>query len=546
MNTLDIRLKVFGDAVHGDIWLSDLEVAIVDTPDFQRLRRIQQLGTTSLIYPTADHSRFTHSLGTVLMAQRMMDAMDSGVDGQEILSDPARRTIRLCALLHDIGHVPFGHTIEDETRLFVGDDKHDSHATYERFLSAGRPIGQLIADNVSENERRIIIDTLSAKDEAAIRNLEFPFAADIVGNTLCADLLDYLIRDVQACGLEGRYHRRILDYLTLVKHEGVVRLALRLHKGRDVRRDVISEFVGLLQRRYELAERVYYHHTKMLTSGMVSEAIQAALRSTEDPESEFSDRRFLEQHGDQSLLHWLASVCSDPIANRLGEALLTRTKYKPVFKLSWRERHIDGEEASRVEGWAERYNEDSNARWQMERTLEAYNELPAGSVVIYCPSRKMQRKVAQALVIWKEGSGGEKPSIVQFCEIPDPVYREKVEALLNDHERLWKAYVMVDSRVATPEIIRCLASDCEREFDLMNEFSGLRNLAEPAPIQRRLAEWDARTGQGVTLQEGRSLAEILRFPAPGEEGRDPPTDKELEDALMALRKKRLPFEESSE
>src|SRR5215217_9241066 len=73
--------KVHTDPVHGDVYLTVLEQWLVDTPPFQRLRRVRQLGTTHLVYPGATHTRFSHSLGTVRVVQNLLDAVISQRDG---------------------------------------------------------------------------------------------------------------------------------------------------------------------------------------------------------------------------------------------------------------------------------------------------------------------------------------------------------------------------------------------------------------------------------------------------------------------------------
>src|SRR5438067_13640407 len=107
------RGKLIRDAVHGDIEVSSLEVELMDTPEFQRLRGIKQLGTAYLVFPSAMHTRFEHSLGTCWMAHRMLEAIGRT---SKILSDDCT-LIRIAALLHDITHIPFGHTLEDERRV---------------------------------------------------------------------------------------------------------------------------------------------------------------------------------------------------------------------------------------------------------------------------------------------------------------------------------------------------------------------------------------------------------------------------------------------
>ena len=111
--------KVVRDAVHGDIELDDLEIELIDTPEFQRLRGIKQLGTAYLVFPSATHTRFEHSIGTAWMARRLIDA----VRRTRMLSRDEEIRIRCAALLHDVTHIPFGHTLEDERRVLPRRDR---------------------------------------------------------------------------------------------------------------------------------------------------------------------------------------------------------------------------------------------------------------------------------------------------------------------------------------------------------------------------------------------------------------------------------------
>src|SRR5437773_3477412 len=106
--------KTMQIAVSGGVLITELERGIVDTPDFQRLRGIRQLGLAYLVYPTALHTRFDHSLGTLEMAVRMIQGIrenaHSGPQESTITEEQVVLT-RLYALLHDITHIPFGHSI---------------------------------------------------------------------------------------------------------------------------------------------------------------------------------------------------------------------------------------------------------------------------------------------------------------------------------------------------------------------------------------------------------------------------------------------------
>ena len=98
------KKKFIRDSVYGDIELSSFEVKIMDTPQFQRLRRIKQLGLISLIYPGATHTRFEHSVGTMNLGSKLAKKLELENDEQDL--------IRISALLHDIGHGPFSHVSE--------------------------------------------------------------------------------------------------------------------------------------------------------------------------------------------------------------------------------------------------------------------------------------------------------------------------------------------------------------------------------------------------------------------------------------------------
>src|SRR2546421_8739744 len=176
------KRKLIRDAVHGDIEVSALEVELVDTPEFQRLRGIKQLGTAYLVFPSAMHTRFEHSLGTSWMAHRVLES----VGRNQAIAEDDRQLIRVAALLHDITHIPFGHTLEDERRVLPRHDKDEERVDY--FLRASA-IGRILK---REGLQDLVIDTLKRDDT---------FLSDIIGGGISADLLDYLRRDPYFCGL---------------------------------------------------------------------------------------------------------------------------------------------------------------------------------------------------------------------------------------------------------------------------------------------------------------------------------------------------------
>src|SRR5881398_3523776 len=166
------KRKLIRDAVHGDIEMGALEVELIDTPEFQRLRGIKQLGTAYLVFPSAVHTRFEHSLGTSWMAHRILEK----VRRVGTISPDDETLIRVSALLHDITHIPFGHTLEDERRVLPRHDKDEERVNYFLRESA---IGRILKREGLQDE---VINTIRGNDT---------YPSDIVGGAISADLLDY-------------------------------------------------------------------------------------------------------------------------------------------------------------------------------------------------------------------------------------------------------------------------------------------------------------------------------------------------------------------
>src|SRR5215510_4821465 len=120
------RSSVIRDPVHGDVYLTHEEIAILDTPEMQRLRGVKQLGTAYLVFPGAVHTRFDHSIGTLHMAGRIVEAVNRSLELDPKacvgVSEEEARVIRIAALVHDVTHIPFGHSIEDQDGIF---GRHD-------------------------------------------------------------------------------------------------------------------------------------------------------------------------------------------------------------------------------------------------------------------------------------------------------------------------------------------------------------------------------------------------------------------------------------
>jgi HD superfamily phosphohydrolase len=366
-----MRGKLIRDAVHGDIAFSPLEMAVIDTPPVQRLRGIKQLGASHLVYPSAVHTRFEHSLGTCWLAKKLLaELAERGwtVDPEDALAVP------LAALLHDVTHVPFGHTFEDERRLF---DRHDEDPErLAHFLAEPTLAAALASSGVELRVRELL-----QRGASPLR----PCARELISGTICADLLDYLRRDAFHTGLPQVYDDRVFRAFTVVDGHFTV----ELQKQGLLRHDVLSELIHLLRVRYNLTERVYYHHAKTIAGGMVSKALELALEAGHLTRDELYTLR------DDSFLYLLAQRCVDlPGADRLLADLAARRLYKRVFVAGLRSYGADGMDEATQARLAAAYHNDAQARRAGEERLAARLGIAPEALLIYCPAPRMQLKEA--------------------------------------------------------------------------------------------------------------------------------------------------------
>jgi HD superfamily phosphohydrolase len=187
--------KVFRDPVHGLIRIEPADefvLDLIDTPEFQRLRRIRQLGVSSLTYHGAEHSRFVHSLGVFNFAQRIIAALRHRYGEEHPVSQclaEHERVAKAAALLHDIGHGPFSHMIE-----------RAGGSTFDHETMTAR----LITRESSGVNRVLVEHKIDPQAVADVIDKVFPhrLIVDVVSSQLDADRMDYLLRDSLMTGVE--------------------------------------------------------------------------------------------------------------------------------------------------------------------------------------------------------------------------------------------------------------------------------------------------------------------------------------------------------
>ena len=431
--------KTIRIAVSGDVILTGLEVKIIDTESFQRLRKFRQLGTSYLVYPSANHTRFEHSLGVLQKTQEMIDYIQknqhSDKDQKNISLDQIR-IARLAALLHDIANIPFGHTLEDETKV-VGTYQEDEDRI-KLYLDPDKEIGKILVKYLNSEDYKLLLNILIAEKEYEKLG-ENAFIADIIKNTVCADLLDYLARDTYCCNLPLSFSDRFLKYLYLHDDNGMKRLAIRLRKDKDLhpRPALVSELIQLLEIRYFLAERVYFHHAKNISSAMIASAVWYAMHQ----EKNALTSRKIQALGDDELISELSNS-RYPISKKIIEDYTKRKLYKRVYSITRDEIESCSEDLFQYLG--DTFHNNANFRNKIEMSLSDLLNLENGDIIIYCPDPDMNLKIAKMFVNSKRSGQVER-----FCDTQDKLARLKVDSIIESHKKLWKIEVYVKQGVLT-------------------------------------------------------------------------------------------------
>ena len=425
-------IKNVRDAVHGDLPFTELELSLMDTSAMQRLRGIRQLGTSYLVFPAAQHTRFEHSMGTCYMAKKILDNLIR-FDGLE-LGREDRKAIPAAALIHDITHIPFGHTLEDERRIFP---RHDMDPRRIEFFVTQGEIGKILSRHKIQGKVLRLLTQKGLPDDGPA------WQSQIISHTICADLLDYLRRDAHFCGLNIDFDDRIFRYFKIEND----RLIVNLQKKGLFRHDAFSEVIHLLRIRYFVTERVYYHHAKIAAGAMLSRAVERAV------EIGFESTRLFEMT-DEALLYTLNhEFKKDPVVNRLISSYQRRSLYKRCFVLT--EHHLDDKKRQEL---SEKYHLNKrNQRGKLEKQIAREAHIPLEAVIVYAPPPKMNLKEADVLV--KVDGKRAKPL--------GDWRNHEVTSLQEKFGKLWKFYVFVD-----PEYSQrfSLVSDlCERILTQHND-----------------------------------------------------------------------------
>jgi len=258
------RTRTIRDPLWGNIRVEPDAATILDSAEFQRLRGVKQLGLAHLVYPGAVHSRFLHALGVYHLVSRAIQTLeaDGALDGLEAHERAALPVVRLAALLHDVGHYPFSHAMEE-----LGPESIPRH--HEEM--AGRFLESPPIRTVLETHGSDAIEGIGA----LIQGRSAHPLQGLVAGSLDLDKIDYLRRDSLFCGVPyGAVDvDRLIDALTLARETptGPLEIAVT-EKG-------LSALETLLFSKYQMFRNVYWHHAVRAATVTFRRLIETALAS---------------------------------------------------------------------------------------------------------------------------------------------------------------------------------------------------------------------------------------------------------------------------
>ena len=331
------------DPIHGTLHVSDREKAIIDSPFYQRLRHVRQLGFGELAFPGATHTRHAHSLGAMHVASQLFDQVAARSDLTSEVALRFRTAVRLAVLCHDLGHMPLSHASEQiapqRARLalpaWLGPSP--GQASHEDFTA------KLLLDSSLTELIRLEYGALGITPEATAALIAgvpppggftyshagtdwAPLLRSLVSGELDADRMDYLLRDSFYTGVN--YGRFDLDWLTqnlnpAIK-DGKAYLALS--------RAAAFAFEDFLLSRYHMFISVYYHHTAVNFDYMLGRYYRESPGEFEVP----ADPEAFLYCDDVALMHTLR-LSNNPWARRIVQ----RQGYKLLAQFTERDTGYD-------------------------------------------------------------------------------------------------------------------------------------------------------------------------------------------------------------
>jgi len=396
------KSQVFRDPVYGYITINyEIISKLIATPEFQRLRRIKQLAGVSMIYPGADHSRFSHSLGVYHLATEIIQSTEV----KEVLNEREQLLFLVSALLHDIGHGPYSHAFED-----VFKTNHEEIGA--KIISESENITKILAE----------IDSEFASDVSAIisKKSKYIVIEQLISSQLDVDRLDYLVRDTYFTGA----------FYGFIDVDKIIR-SIRIRNNKIVFRESgLAAIESYLISRHHMYSQVYFHK-KVRAYELILEKIylrvsdlnkegyfkedELIVKFIKDP-SNINNYLDIDDHYINKLIHRLQNT-QDEILRTLVSDFINGKVWEST-----------------------KYNKNKNFNEQLENELEAryYSEVKTAQQTTY---QELTKDVADHIYILRDEDKIVKLS--RLSKLVNALSKTKTNELERYFFRPWKDKYML-------------------------------------------------------------------------------------------------------
>lgn len=348
--------KIIRDSIHGDIKLEKMFVDLLESPEFQRLYNVKQLGFAHLVFPGAHHTRLEHCLGTYYMACKSGEILNLEVFEKEILS---------CAsFLHDVGHGPFSHTLESLLRDSFDIDHVD---ITEKIIFGEYEIPDSVekkfirSPSVCEILEKYSIDKKFVSDIIKGITHEKPYLSQMLNSAVDVDQLDYLTRDSYYTGVA----------YGMIDTERFLQTLILFDNQLMVNRKGVGVIENILMARSLMYSNIYFHKTVRIAELMLSKAIE--IIPNVNPLGFF-------KMTDDELINY--SKKQGPTTFEI----ITRLKYRNLYKQVYSKSKTDLDQQN-IE-YLKKFT-DSNLRKQKEKEFEEKLNIPPGHIIIDVPDKEL-------------------------------------------------------------------------------------------------------------------------------------------------------------
>ena len=374
---------------------------VIDSATFQRLRHIKQLGHAHLVYPGATHTRFDHAVGVYHLAQRALHVLAER-GALEGVNEVDCRVIPLGALLHDVGHYPFSHALEE---LEQGSIPGHHEELVGRFLAEADVRGALES----------VASDAASRVEALIRGRSSNPLQGLVSGSLDLDKIEYLKRDAHFCGVPyGDVDvDRLLHSLTVLPDPATGRLEVGVHEK------AVAALESLLFAKYQMFRNVYWHHTVRAATVLYKRVVRNALKHRLVTGEELVGAT------DEGLMHLLESRAGG-IAGDGSLEVSAGVRALRERRLPKRAAEVAAADIAEA-GVGDWLDSDSALKRGVEERLATELDLEAGGVFLDYPEKSMmfglhllvRRRSGEVLRLGPEGRSG----MIGLPEVAAELYR---------------------------------------------------------------------------------------------------------------------------